>query len=265
MRKNFAQVLKDAKIDINKEYQKLLDLFNKKYKEAVELYFIDFYFRGTCISLNEFNEKYGFIFHKKDFGVTIDEFIRLAEYFYNMVIALQSANAYARYQTNTQFAMDLILQIMEEIGYMKSEEDGFIIFVEKSQAAIEVAELLDGQISYKTISYNHHSLKGNLDEKRSILLQYADLLEPKRKQLESLNKTLETNLFFMFNNMQIRHNNKDPKNKSKYKEAVAKMSKDELEKWYDDTYQMCLLAFLEIDNAERKERISELKKRMENN
>ena len=44
-----------------------------------------------------------------------------------------------------------------------------------------------------------------------------------------------------------------------YKETVAKMSKDELENWYDETYQLCLLAFLELDNVERTKKVVELK------
>lgn len=44
-----------------------------------------------------------------------------------------------------------------------------------------------------------------------------------------------------------------------YKEIVAKMTQDELEGWYDETYQMCLLAFLELDNVERTKKVAELK------
>jgi len=44
-----------------------------------------------------------------------------------------------------------------------------------------------------------------------------------------------------------------------YKEIVAKMTQGELEGWYDETYQMCLLAFLELDNVERTKKVAELK------
>ena len=42
-------------------------------------------------------------------------------------------------------------------------------------------------------------------------------------------------------------------------QGVADMDKETLEKWYDETYQMCLLAFLELDNLERKEKVEHLK------
>ena len=41
------------------------------------------------------------------------------------------------------------------------------------------------------------------------------------------------------------------------------MSNDELEKWYDETYQMCLLAFLQIENFVRKAEFDELKAEIE--
>ena len=61
MRRNFAQILKDAKIDIKTEYQKLYGMLydrsiqvsnTKRISTYDELsdYFIGFYFRGTCLS-----------------------------------------------------------------------------------------------------------------------------------------------------------------------------------------------------------------------
>ena len=41
------------------------------------------------------------------------------------------------------------------------------------------------------------------------------------------------------------------------------MGKNELEKWYDEVYQLCLLAFLEIDNKERIIKVKQLKDEIE--
>ena len=86
----------------------------------------------------------------------------------------------------------------------------------------------------------------------------ADQLEPRRVELAAINKELANTVFFMFNNMNIRHNNSTEGDKN-YREVVAKMTQDELEGWYDETYQMCLLAFLELDNVERTKKVSQLK------
>lgn len=37
------------------------------------------------------------------------------------------------------------------------------------------------------------------------------------------------------------------------------MKKDDLEKWYDEAYQMCLLAFMELEQADRKPKFDAIK------
>ena len=69
MRRNFAQILKDAKIDIKVEYQKLYGmLYDRSIQvsntnrisvyDELSTFFIAFHFRGTCLSLDEFNVLY---------------------------------------------------------------------------------------------------------------------------------------------------------------------------------------------------------------
>ena len=42
------------------------------------------------------------------------------------------------------------------------------------------------------------------------------------------------------------------------------MTPQQIEEWYDETYQMCLLAFLEIEQSERKKKFDKLKESIEN-
>ena len=72
-------------------------------------------------------------------------------------------------------------------------------------------------------------------------------------------KMLEKDLFYLFNNLNIRHNNVEPTDSGKYKPFVAQMKSEELEYWYDETYQMCLLAFLQLEHLERKVGLDKLK------
>ena len=46
---------------------------------------------------------------------------------------------------------------------------------------------------------------------------------------------------------------------------MADMKDGDIEQWYDDMYQMCLLAFLELDHLERKERVKKLKEDIQKN
>lgn len=62
----------------------------------------------------------------------------------------------------------------------------------------------------------------------------------------------------MLNNLNLRHNNIMPSDNN-YKDFVAKMDIATLENWYDELYQMLLLAFLEIDQIERNSKVKTLK------
>ncbi len=142
---------------------------------------------------------------------------------------------------------------------------GFTIFVEKAVSAIAVSEIVPNDLSFKVISYNHHSMKGNIEKKKETLLKLANLLESKRKKLKSINSSLEDDLFYAFNNLNLRHNNKDKTFKKKKKKYIAEMSDNNLENWYYELYQMCLLAFLEIEQIDRKKSFKDLKRHIDEN
>ena len=63
MRKSFAQVLRGGDVDIRQEYDKLYSIlhqkaFDHKTKSLYEVFgesFPHFYFRGTCLSIEEFD------------------------------------------------------------------------------------------------------------------------------------------------------------------------------------------------------------------
>lgn len=276
MRKNFAQVLKEAQVDIAKEYSRLysimfdeVDFSNRtgKVGEAKTVHqiigeaFPYFYFRGTALSIEDFDEEHGFFFEPQPKDFCIDNLVTLCEYSYNLLmqyISISNSNFYGIYsQINESFIIEQINKIIEKIGYMETEIDGFTVFVEKSPAVIAAAEILPKEVSYKVISYNHHSMKGNLEAKKNTLLKFADLLEPHRKKLKNVWNSLEDDISYAFNKLNLRHNNSDIK-------YVAEMSKTDLEDWYDELYQMCLLAFLRLEHIEWQKKFDNLKQAIEN-
>lgn len=284
MRRNFAQILKDAKIDVKVEYQKLygmlydrsIQVSNTSWISAYDefsTYFIAFHFRGTCLSLDEFNDLHGFHFEKDPTNFNIDHLISLCEYIENLLVAYQCVPlsypyGYGNMPTkliNVQFYLQQISQVIEKIGYMQAEQNGLTIFVEKDPAAIAVAEseFIPESLSYRLISYNHYSMKGNLAEKKATLLDLANLLEPQRINLERIDKTFARDLFYAFNNFHIRHNNADPQS-PKFKKPIGDLAKEQLEFWYDEVYQMCLLAILRLEHADRKKTFEALKSEIEN-
>lgn len=278
-RRTFADVLKSVKINIDLEYAKLYNMYygnNLDDKSSLRTLcgtnFTRYPFRGTFLSLDEFDAvtDYCLFFHKK--SVDLTDFIRFCEYTINLISPLSTDNlSHTDYfvpphrRTEIELYIQNVYIIIEKIGYMKAFDEEFhvIIFVPKSPEAIAVAEIIEPTLSYKTIEYNHYSMKGNLNKKKEIILKYADLLEARRQNLKSINSSLEQDVFSLLNNINIRHNNIDPKSSS-YHKYIADMSNDELEKWYDETYQVCLLCFLELDNIERKKKIKELNENIKN-
>lgn len=154
--------------------------------------------------------------------------------------------------------MDDILEKYNHIACM-SKDKGRILVIENKKEVTAVAEIVPDILSLDVIKYNHRTLQGDVEQKKSILFSLGTELEPKRKELQNINKQLSEDIFFMLNNIHIRHNNRSKNEPSKYKEYVAKMTKKQLERWYDELYQMMLLAFLLLDNEDRKIQVKNLK------
>lgn len=270
----FSQVLKTVAIDIRREYDRLYGMFcvqkfqdmvgaGSSLKDYCATFFVRLPFRGTCVSLDDFDDFYGYSFEKNPSSFDIEYLVSFCEYSYNLAIYNQDAiygGGIVGMGDPMQFYVQQVLTVIEAIGYMPNNQNGITDFVPKDQAAISVAEIIDANLSYRVIEYNHHSMKGDLERKRAVLLVLADKLEPQRANLRQINTSLESDLFYLFNKVNIRHNNADQRSKTYYIPYVANMNKDDIEQWYDDTYQMCLLAFLELDNLERKVRVKRLKK-----
>lgn len=89
------------------------------------------------------------------------------------------------------------------------------------------------------------------------------MLEPRRPELTQIDSGFASDLFYAFNNFNIRHNNVDPSGKN-YKKPVADLTNDQLEQWYDEVYQMSLLAFLRLEHIDRKKSFDVLKNSIEN-
>lgn len=167
---------------------------------------------------------------------------------------------YTYYQEYTVLKENINI-VLEHLNFttklLKKEEK--MLLVEKNPSAMSVAEILDEDTACKIIEYNHYLLKGDIDKKREILLHLASRYESIKSNIKSLNGKLDDDIGFMLNNIHIRHNNRSGKNKI---ESVAKMKKNTMEKWYDETYQMLLLAFLLNEQPSRTKKISQLKEKL---
>lgn len=234
--------------------------------------FVDMYIfklwkgRGTCIDCNDMLESLDLKEILKN-GEDIPEnsILNYLEYAANILRLVNNV----KLKDNASYSMtDVYYAALNNVtsclDWLNFETRTFarkdiVLVVEKNAAASSVAELVDEELAYSIISYNHFLLKGNIDEKRKILLKLANEIEPRRHELEKITYKLADNIFFMLNNLNIRHNNRSAGDKN-YKEYVTKMSKKKLEEWYDEVYQEILLANLLLDDESRKIKIEELRR-----
>ena len=277
MRKNFAQNIRSIQVNAQDEYDKLRETYTEEWvsdsqggETSYDFLFCEHFrelpFAGTHLTLDEFTEACGYSFADDLEDFQTENLIDFCEFFFNLISKLPSS-IYRRYKFHLyepDFVCQYILRVIEAVGYMRTEEDGFTVFVPKDSVAITVSqsEEIPIGVSYRVLSYNHHSMKGDLENKRQTLLLLADQLEPQRKALEVIDKQFTGDLFYAFNSFHIRHNNIEPSG-AKYKKPIGDLSDEALEHWYDEVYQMCLLAFMRLEHGKRKKEFDSLKAQIE--
>jgi len=275
MRKSFADILKNAQFDVTKEYFRLNILFyeqkikyhtqNSPYSKIDTLHniinscFTLVSFRNNALSLDDFDRANGFTFSQYHSFVDIDYFITFCEYLENIILDIQK-----KLPSDFWGVCNLIVQqihnSIEKICYMKLKKDDLISYVPKNATAITAAEIIeDDDLSYNTIFYNHHSLSGDIEGKKEILLKFANLYESRKAEAKGVCDKLSENLRYAFNNFNIRHNNIDLASKS-YQEFFAKLSEPAKEELYDDTYQLCLEFFIALDNKDKIKKFEDMRK-----
>lgn len=230
--------------------------------------------RGRLIDLDDFLYTIKFDELTKQAVVDFNAFLSFIEVIYNLwyLSDRKIKKSNSEFELNFEMyssddfnhlkdIMDTVLEQYNHTAHLNSNDE-YVLIVEDKPEVTAVSEILPDQLALNVIKYNHRQLKGNIELKKSILISFGHQMESQRSNLEKNNKWLSEDIFFMLNNMNLRHNNIDESNKTKYKKYVAKMSDNELEKWYDELYQMILLAFLTLDNVERSKNVEDLKKRI---
>lgn len=279
MRKSIFDIVAES-IDMESEANRLVAMSSEEKVLVVDYYtyktlfdyvneycFKDWAQRSHFVDVDDFLEALEFETLKDEAACNVDAFLTLVELIYNFWEL--SHNKFYEDKTEHKLqwcgnyyhlkdVMDDVLSQYNHMAYINEEQE-CVLVVEDKPEVTAAAEIMPSPIlAVDVVKYNHRSLKGEIEQKKKILLALGAELEAKRKRIHSINAALENNIFFMLNNLNVRHNNKNKGDKN-YKEYVAKMRKDRLEKWYDELYQMILLAFLLMDNTKRTDRVKELK------
>lgn len=276
-RNNIFKLLEQNYTSFEDNLSRIDELFQKRYMielgfgERVTLKsfvqqkcFYSWKSRGRCIDVDDFLNTIGYpiVFYEE---INLYSYLNRIEGIYNLWYLARNYRHLHKDQFKFYKTYDILKELLDDClsdfnykAYYNAETEQLIVVEDKSEITA-VAEIVEPQIAFEIIRYNHRTLKGNLDAKKRILLTMGAELEPKRNVLHGINQSLESGIFFMLNNLNLRHNNCVVGDKN-YKEAVASMPPIDLEHWYDELYQMILLANLSLDNINRMHEIGNLKK-----
>lgn len=279
-RKNIFELLSE-KYNIVKEMNKIAELFSDIKITATNplnfqsgIYSIEQLFEWNCFPKWKQRGPYLSCAEMKadlnipnSFSNNMDDIIKGLEYYINVLRMVEEKLNFSR---NMQFsyppAYPMLLKnidiLLEHLNYEEQvfAQDEKVILVPKNPAATVVAEITDKEhIAFAILKYNHNSLKGNIAEKKSLLLSIANEYEPLLKNPINGFSDYFDKANCLLNNLNLRHNNLEGRDK---REIVCEMPAEELEKWYDELYQLLLFCVLIKDNVKRKKEIDDLVKKI---
>lgn len=280
MSKSIFDVL-NKKINYRKEYQKIKDMFLKSYlinganyeKYTYEYVFnhwiLKWKYRGAKCDLKEIMKE---IEEETDCGKDpIKDCLYLCELILNIreFLTFLKNNFYTNnglffYSIDDDMLLGNIAFILNELNYTIHIEDDYkVLLIKKDADAINTSIIVNNDdVSDLIMEYNDFKITNDISEKKKILVELANYLEPKRRALKSKNSSLEANLFMAFNNLNIRHNNLEGKDKVEY---TSNLKKEELLKWYDETYNLILIAIRLLELNNMMEPFEKIRKEIFNN
>ena len=278
-RKNIFELLSE-KYNIVKEMNKIAELFagvkisygDYFTQRAPQQYSIEQIFEWNCFPKWKQRGPYLSCAEMKadlnipnSFSNNMDDIIKGLEYYIN-ILRLVTVNFSRNLNISYPQAYPMLLKnidiLLEHLNYEEQvfDQDEKVILVPKNPAATAVAEITDKEhIAFAILKYNHNSLKGNIAEKKSLLLSIANEYEPLLKNPINGFSDYFDKANCLLNNLNLRHNNLEGRDK---REIVCEMPAEELEKWYDELYQLLLFCVLIKDNIKRKKEIDDLVKKI---
>lgn len=277
MRKNFFEVIKNRPVDLEAEYARLEYLFSQNksivredgyYNSpdfSIEEYINKFLFtqwkyRGTYLTINDLREDLNLCSLSK--GVQIERLLMFVEFILNMLFFIEENFDTTKFDFKEKNYLTTIAtniaELLNKLNYKLSKIDDYHIIIENDSATTTVSEVYE-DISDKVIEYKRFALKGDLDRKSEILNTIGKKYEPITDKLKCNNFSgIVHDIGFLLNNINIRHNNIEG---AKAQNEVISMSPDELENWYDKTYDTLLLALMLAKYIDIRDDINFLKTR----
>ncbi len=274
-RKSIFELLSENS-DYISEYGKLIkmirsDIIYTNYENAYTLegfinnHIEDWKYRGTCTCFNEILKGIG-ITNNTDKENAVSDLLYLIELIINLGMFLktkakeelyESMNYLDDYQIEwiqspSYFPKGLLfnncIELLNRLGYIIQKDGDRLLIKNNDVDAIATAlEIKDKDISRLLLDYIDFRNENDLEVKKNILYSIAEYLEPLKDKIP--NDDLKNTLFKLFNNVNIRHNNKKGKKKN---ELAASLTNEEQIEWYDRTFSLALTAIRLLEFKEDK-------------
>lgn len=270
-RRNFFDRLVRA-IDFQKEYQKIDSLVlrpsalrSQSLEDDIECYFKIWKYNANYLSFKELRDQLEFTFEcdgyynvPTGYIKDVNDFFDYCEMIINMIEILPDEKV-IYHGKNVNEIMRLINFDLNSLNHEIRKVDDRYLIIQKDAAVSEVVDIVEDSLAKIILEYNHYVLKGDLERKKNILVKIANALEPKRTEINEINKQLCSDYFYLINNMNIRHNNCDKTDMGKYNEKFDILKSEEKEEWYDNIFRMGLLIYLLLENKKNSSKIKYFK------
>ena len=253
--------LLDSNLDLEDEYEKLYELlferdkfiFGDSFNYSLELLFEshidDWPYRGTSLKLDEILEKIN-LQDYTEIEFALEDILKLIQLILNIRLFLENKG----YSFNETILFKNIEYILNKLNYKYIKERDKIFVVPKDVEVLSALTNVDKELGILLLDYLDIDLVNNVKKKKNILENISNKMEPNRSNYNKVNKKLTDNVFDLFNKANIRHNNKEGKNKI---DCIAKMTNEELISLYDKTYSLVIY----LINLDKNNRIhNEVKK-----
>lgn len=274
-RKTFFDAL-ERELDLQKEYVKIDSLiltttnwYGQTFNSCIEYYFKNWKDKKNYLTFYELRETFGYTYecNRNCYKITghinsNNDFFIYCEMILNIVQNVIPKEEYQYLEETMKQILEIICYDLEVLNCkICTKSDGKLIIEQKDAAVTEAVDIVEPGLADSILEYNHYVLRGNIEEKKAILLKIINPLEPKLPELKRINGGLFSDYSYLINNMNLRHNNCDSNDEKKYNEKFSKLSDSEKEEWYDETFQMCLLMFLLLKHQDRKDKINAMKRK----